>query len=108
MALGRGWVGDSEASRRATAAGAFHRVPVLIGTNADEGSPVVARNAKINSLEPYRDALEAWHNDEDGILLRAYPAKDVAGIIPPARTPVRRQGVRSAGPRLREDQAVMA
>lgn len=62
--------------------GAFHRVPIFIGTNADEGSPVVARDAKVDSLEAYRVTLERWHGDDDGVLLRAYPARDVAGIIP--------------------------
>ena len=63
-------------------AGAFHRVPILIGTNADEGSPVVARDAKVDSLAAYREAVRKWFSDDDGILTRAYPVKDVAGIIP--------------------------
>lgn len=62
--------------------GAFHRVPILVGTNADEGSPVVARDAKIDSIEAYRDAVRRWYGDDEGILTRAYPAKDAAGIIP--------------------------
>jgi para-nitrobenzyl esterase len=62
--------------------GDFHHVPILIGTNADEGSPVVARDAKVDSLEAYREAVKRWYGDGDGTLIRAYPAKDVAGIIP--------------------------
>ena len=62
-------------------AGAFHRVPVLMGTNADEGSPVVARDAKIESLEAYREAVKRWYGDDEGILTRVYPANDVAGIV---------------------------
>jgi para-nitrobenzyl esterase len=63
-------------------AGDFHRVPILIGTNADEGSPVVARDARVNTLEAYREAVKHWYGDDEGILTRAYPAKDVTGIIP--------------------------
>lgn len=63
-------------------AGAFHRVPILIGTNADEGSPVVARDARLTSIDAYREAIARWYRDDTGILLRAYPAADVAGIVP--------------------------
>jgi para-nitrobenzyl esterase len=62
-------------------AGDFHRVPILIGTNADEGSSVVARDAKVDSLEAYREEVKRWYGDDEGILIRAYPAND-AGIIP--------------------------
>jgi len=63
-------------------AGAFHRMPILIGTNGDEGSPVVARDARLDSLEAYRGAVARWYRDDDGILMRSYPALDVAGIVP--------------------------
>lgn len=62
--------------------GAFDRVPILIGTNADEGSPVVARDAKIASIDEYHQALRQWYEDHDGILARAYPVTNVAQIVP--------------------------
>ena len=87
MALGRGWVGDSEASRRATAAGAFHRVPVLIGTNADgvndDGKPQddqdqfaeliqsLQAGSEGSSSQPVRLFTISYGEDADAITLRA-------------------------------------
>ena len=62
--------------------GSFHRVPILIGANADEGSPVVSRDATLASISEYHDALRRWYGDKDGILAQAYPVTDVAQIVP--------------------------
>jgi para-nitrobenzyl esterase len=62
--------------------GSLHRVPILIGTNADEGSPVVARDAKFASIDEYHQALRRWYGDTDGILARAYPVTEVTQILP--------------------------
>jgi para-nitrobenzyl esterase len=62
--------------------GAFHRVPILIGTNADEGSPVVARDARFASVADYHAKVARWYRDPEGILARAYPVTEGSQMLP--------------------------
>lgn len=61
--------------------GTFHRVPILIGTNADEGSPVVRRDSHFASVADYHDKVARWYRDPEGILATAYPVDDASQIL---------------------------
>ena len=66
---------------KAMQAGTFHPVPILIGTNADEGT-VAIRDTPMQSASELHDALRRWYHDAEGILARTYPVSNANAILP--------------------------
>ncbi|HUQ82575.1 MAG TPA: carboxylesterase family protein [Gemmatimonadaceae bacterium] len=65
----------------ALARGAWNRVPVLVGSNADEGTLFV-RDAKVATVAAYHALLGAsGFGDNTGALMRAYPVRDSTEIL---------------------------
>ncbi|PTL81763.1 carboxylesterase family protein [Vitiosangium sp. GDMCC 1.1324] len=65
------------APRQLLAEGRYARVPLLLGTNADEGSLFTIR-AKLDSPAQYEEAVRARSPEHAEELLRIYPVKDFA------------------------------
>jgi para-nitrobenzyl esterase len=63
----------------AVARGAFARVPVLLGTNEDEGLPA-ARDTTLHTVEALRGALRTWYADSTGVLGRVYGLTDSSDV----------------------------
>jgi len=66
-----------QAPAQLLAEGQYHRVPVLLGSNKDEGT-LFTLKAKIKSPEQYEQAVRMRAPEHAEALLRLYPAKDFA------------------------------
>jgi para-nitrobenzyl esterase len=64
----------------AVAQGAVARVPVLLGTNEDEGEPAI-RETPLRDAEALRGALRTWYGDTAGTLAGAYGLADTSDVL---------------------------
>jgi para-nitrobenzyl esterase len=64
----------------AVARGAWNRVPVLVGSTADEGT-FLAGETPLRTVAGYT-AMLAGYGDARGTLARTYPAADSAAVLP--------------------------
>jgi para-nitrobenzyl esterase len=55
--------------------GKFNKVPIIIGTNSDEGTLAI-RETPLRNVQEFHQALRRWYFDETGILAEAYPVTD--------------------------------
>jgi para-nitrobenzyl esterase len=55
--------------------GKFNKMPILIGTNADEGT-VAIHETTLRNVQEFHEALGHWYADKAGILAGTYPVAD--------------------------------